>query len=352
MLKKYCLVVLLIASIAYSGDGKLKSACNDTLRIHPLGDSITRGKSGDCYRHYLRKRLKKEMNVEVDFVGSCPHAPDPNADWANYKAMADSLENDIEHDGWGGIKIHELTNSSTNSNYPVFTIEELVTNYPSDVILLMIGTNDIYNYYNVTTAPVRADTLIKRILRTTDTRLIVSSIPPVYSSIANTRIVTYNTKLDSLVGVYKAQGYNISFVDNYSGMDGKTDILTDDWVHPNSSGFKKIGNMFYEAVNSYYNKIEDDSDKSAIPANFKIYQNYPNPFNNDTNIRYYVPSSSYVNLKVYNILGEEVMTCFSGVQAPGDYILNLNGDDLSSGMYIYKLFSGDFCGTRKFTLVK
>ena len=147
MFKKFIILFIFLPAICYSYDNNSKKTTTDTLRIHPLGDSITRGKEGDTYRHYLRTRIKEEMQVEVDFVGLCPHAPDSKADWANYPDMVDSLENDLEHDGWGGLKIHEIINSSTNTQgYPHFTIEELVTDYPADIILLMIGTNDIYFY--------------------------------------------------------------------------------------------------------------------------------------------------------------------------------------------------------------
>jgi hypothetical protein len=204
----------------------------------------------------------------------------------------------------------------------------------------------IYFYYNVTTAPVRADTLIKKILKTTSARLIVSSIPPVYSSITNTRIVTFNHALDSIVNVYRSRGHNISFVDNYSGMDRIYDLLTD-YVHPNSSGNRKIADVFYNSINSYYNAIEKKLDKSSVPNNFKLYQNYPNPFNSDTNIRYQVTSSVHVNLKVYNILGEEIMTCVSGIHSPGEYTYNLHCGELSSGIYIYKLLAENFTGIRQ-----
>lgn len=350
MLKRALLLLLFLIRICLAGE----KSSSDTLRIHPLGDSITRGKSGNTYRQYLKQKIRSELGMEVDFVGSCPHAPDSYANWTDYPEAADSLEQDLEHDGWGGIKIAELTNSSTNANYPNFTIEELVQNYPADVLLLMIGTNDIYFYNKIETAPVRTDTLIRRILRTTDAHLIVSGIPPVYSSIISQRNADYNTALDSIVTMHKEQGCNISYVDNYSGMSGTDDILANDWVHPNSSGNKKIASVFFESIKSYLEEtaIEDKTSGSIVPGKYKLYQNYPNPFNNDTTIRYYLPRSSYVNLKIYNMLGEEVITCASATQSAGEYKVCVNGDMLSSGLYFYKLFTDRYVETKKLVLLK
>ena len=70
---------------------------------------------------------------------------------------------------------------------------------------------------------------------------------------------------------------------------------------------------------------------------FKVYQNYPNPFNPSTTIEYYLPKESDVELKVYNVLGEEVKTLVDKVEASGDYKVNFTSDNLSSGVYIYKM---------------
>jgi hypothetical protein len=91
---------------------------------------------------------------------------------------------------------------------------------------------------------------------------------------------------------------------------------------------------------------------SAIPANFTLAQNYPNPFNPTTQIAYSVPKSSLVSLKVYNLLGQEVATLFNGMQQAGNYVAEFNGTGLSSGVYIYRLQSGDVSLTQKLVLMK
>jgi hypothetical protein len=73
------------------------------------------------------------------------------------------------------------------------------------------------------------------------------------------------------------------------------------------------------------------------PEQIQLAQNYPNPFNPTTKIRYELPIGSDVSLKVYDMLGREVATLVSGIQASGSHEVNLDASSLSSGMYLYKL---------------
>ncbi len=92
-----------------------------------------------------------------------------------------------------------------------------------------------------------------------------------------------------------------------------------------------------------------------IVNKFYLSQNYPNPFNPSTVIKYAVPaelSSSYVRLEVYDILGNLVSTLVNGKQSAGEYEVNFNGDNLSSGVYIYKLSIGNNIAVKRMTLLK
>jgi Secretion system C-terminal sorting domain len=90
----------------------------------------------------------------------------------------------------------------------------------------------------------------------------------------------------------------------------------------------------------------------GVPATFDLSQNYPNPFNPTTKIDYSIAVSGQVSLKVYNILGQEVATLFSGIQHPGNYSATFDGSRLSSGVYFYRLESGNNILTKKFVLMK
>ena len=85
---------------------------------------------------------------------------------------------------------------------------------------------------------------------------------------------------------------------------------------------------------------------------FMLQQNYPNPFNPSTTIKYSIPKQSNVTLKVYDVLGSEVVTLVNKEQAQGNYEVEFDGTDLSSGIYFYRLKAGDFVETRKMILIK
>ena len=90
----------------------------------------------------------------------------------------------------------------------------------------------------------------------------------------------------------------------------------------------------------------------GIPDDFRLEQNYPNPFNPSTKIRYGLPKESNVVLTVYNILGEEVAKLVNDVQSAGYYEANFAATNLSSGIYVYRIFAGNFSQIRKMLLIK
>lgn len=88
------------------------------------------------------------------------------------------------------------------------------------------------------------------------------------------------------------------------------------------------------------------------PTAYNLEQNYPNPFNPSTTIRYNLPQAGFVNLRVYNALGQEVAALVSQEQIAGVYEVSFDASMLSSGIYFYKLDSGKFSITKKMMLVK
>jgi hypothetical protein len=93
-------------------------------------------------------------------------------------------------------------------------------------------------------------------------------------------------------------------------------------------------------------------EQSGTPAKYELNQNYPNPFNPTTQIKYSVPEKGYISLKVYNLLGEEVATLFTGVQQAGTHVATFNSTGLTSGVYFYRLQAGSFSATKKLVLMK
>lgn len=91
---------------------------------------------------------------------------------------------------------------------------------------------------------------------------------------------------------------------------------------------------------------------TEIPSDFVLHQNYPNPFNSKTQIRYSVPQTGHISLKVYNNLGQAVATLFQGVQRSGNYAVTFDGSNCASGIYFYQLKSKAVTITKKFILMK
>lgn len=93
-------------------------------------------------------------------------------------------------------------------------------------------------------------------------------------------------------------------------------------------------------------------DVIAPPANFALYQNYPNPFNPTTRIQYDVPRDAIVSLKVYNLLGEEIVNLVSEEKRAGRYSVSFDAEYLPSGVYFYRLQASDYFLTKKLILTK
>jgi len=89
-----------------------------------------------------------------------------------------------------------------------------------------------------------------------------------------------------------------------------------------------------------------------VPDRFALSQNYPNPFNPLTTIYYSIPSASPVVLKVFNLLGQEIVTLVNTVQSSGTYAVTFNASALASGVYFYQLQAGSFVSTKKMLLVR
>jgi len=89
-----------------------------------------------------------------------------------------------------------------------------------------------------------------------------------------------------------------------------------------------------------------------VPTEFALYQNYPNPFNPSTTVKYQIPELSFVTLKVYDVVGSEIVTLVNEEKLIGNYEVEFDADRLSSGIYFYRLQAGSFVETKKMILLK
>jgi hypothetical protein len=101
-----------------------------------------------------------------------------------------------------------------------------------------------------------------------------------------------------------------------------------------------------------YTPTDIKQETTIIPNKFILYNNYPNPFNPTTNISYSLPQTSFVTLKVFDLTGREVSTLVNEQKSAGKYEVEFNGGNLSSGIYFYRISSGNFSQTKKLVLIK
>jgi len=102
----------------------------------------------------------------------------------------------------------------------------------------------------------------------------------------------------------------------------------------------------------FENNTTGGDNNSNLPISYNLSQNYPNPFNPVTKINFAIPKQGYVNLKIYDMLGREVKTLMNEVKTPGNYSIDFNASNLSSGIYFYKLQVNDFVNIKKMVVIK
>ena len=98
--------------------------------------------------------------------------------------------------------------------------------------------------------------------------------------------------------------------------------------------------------------LTDVENEQQIPSEFALFQNYPNPFNPVTSIQYAIGSRQFIQLKVYDVLGNEVATLVNEEMPAGSYEVKFDASGLTSGIYFYKLQAGSMVETKKMILIK
>ena len=134
------------------------------------------------------------------------------------------------------------------------------------------------------------------------------------------------------------------------------DINSDGFVEFYISAFKypdidnKLGKVYVYSMKDFVVGVDERID--IIPKEFILKQNHPNPFNPTTQLGYQIPKSGFVNLVVYNPLGQVVSTLVNEHQKNGKYSVQFNASNLPSGVYFYKLHVGEFSSVKKMLLTK
>ena len=149
-------------------------------------------------------------------------------------------------------------------------------------------------------------------------------------------------KLDELVAWFYGEG----FTPDLTGITYKYDEVNDpEWFYIYLDHFSKIVLGKISSPTSIKNS-------NQIPSRFSLEQNYPNPFNPSTKISWQSPIDSWQTIKVYNVLGNEVVTLVNQYLPAGKYEVEFDASKLTSGNYFYKLLINDFVQVKKMLLIK
>ena len=155
--------------------------------------------------------------------------------------------------------------------------------------------------------------------------------------------------------------YDSTGVPEYTARYNGSDNLNDAGTFINIDNF---GSIYVAGIISSSSTLEDfgtlkyskmtgiNTVSSNTPDGFELGQNYPNPFNPLTVINYSIPENGKTDLKIYDILGNEVAVLVNEYQSPGTYSVNWNAGNFSSGVYYYTLVTDNFTHTRKMVLTK
>jgi len=212
--------------------------------IMPLGDSITEGfgATGNVggYRIELFRQAVTD-GKNINFVGSATNGPTTVANKTFPR----------KHEGHGGWTISQISGIVA----PTGGTASVLTTYKPNIVLLMIGTNDINGNMDVSNAPSRLESLINQITSNVPSALVVvASIIPSQNDGTNRNFQTYNAAIPGVISKASAAGKHVVYLDNWAAFSAdssyKTKLMTDN-LHPNDAGYVVLGQSWYKAIGSY-----------------------------------------------------------------------------------------------------
>lgn len=244
-----------ISVIAISTHMRQNAAYGATTAIMPLGDSITLGGTlggvvPGGYRAQLYARLTEAKSSFI-FVGSASDNPSTaltNAGQIHHEGHSGYRIDQIDANLYGSLPVLIPGDSGYNGGYWLSGTADREAIVP-DVFLIMIGINDIASGVSATTVRNRMDTLLGHIVAgRPNTALIVASLTPHATPAIESVVQEYNAMLPGVVAKYAANGTKAYFLDMHSKLT-LADIS--DGVHPNQAGYDKMGNAWFDALQTH-----------------------------------------------------------------------------------------------------
>lgn len=254
-----------------------------TVKIMAVGDSITDGYSEqDGYRKYFYHRLVDQKKYSIDMVGS-------KDGWtATWDFDDGTYSYDPANTGYSGYTIQSYQYNNQNRIGIFETIssgekKDIIQTTSPEIVLLMIGTNDIMDSYKMDEIQARLQALVDEIYRQkSDVTLMIMSPLPIDAPVSgwlqqdtmNTNIKTCMTAIKKIVDAEKAAGKKCEYLATNELFTKQTDYTAylNDYCHPNRAGYTLMGNYLADAVDSYLRtgSVNVDSSTGTITAETNI----------------------------------------------------------------------------------
>ena len=251
-----------IASNVLPTAGTKISAAEKTIKIMPLGDSITYGMADEGgYRKYLSYLLNQNGYSNVDLVG--PEGKDS----ATFNYNGQNVTYDDNHAGYSGYTITNLPGGwfgQLNGILETMQNGDYITKYSPDIILLQIGTNDVSNGH-LDGSEERLHQLLDYLKEKmpSDGKIFLTTIPDLgnngWGGNSNGDIARYNELIKKVANDYSSK--NVIYADIHSVIDASKDLA--DGVHPNAGGYEKMGRYWFDKIESY---LKDPGTVPSGPA--------------------------------------------------------------------------------------
>ena len=224
---------------------------NDQIKIMPIGDSITfgYGHTGG-YRKYLDYYLKQKGFTKVDMVGP------EGSNSASFGFNGQNVQYDDNHAGYSGYTIvqkYPIPSWGENGLLEKLKAKNAIKSAQPDIVLLMIGTNDMTANRSLSECETDLHSLLDYILADmpADGMVFLASIPEFTAYGGNAqRVANYNNTVKKVASDYQSAGKNVQFADVHGCLDGMNDMDSDQ-LHPTDKGYEKIGKFWAGIVEDY-----------------------------------------------------------------------------------------------------
>ena len=253
-------LALSISTLSLLPSAPRQSSAADTIKIMPLGDSITYGMADEGgYRKYLSYFLQQKGYTNVDLVG--PEGKDS----ASFNYNGQSVKYDDNHAGYSGYTITNLPGGwfgQLNGILETMQGGDYIKKYSPDIILLQIGTNDVSNGH-LDGSEERLHKLLDYLRENmpSNGKVFLTTIPDLGNSgwggNSNGDIAKYNELIKKVANDYSSK--NVIYADIHSVIDASKDLA--DGVHPNAGGYEKMGKYWLEQIEGYL-KASDDQQQT------------------------------------------------------------------------------------------